>query len=71
VRTQINVNGLQHFYLNPVTRHPTSIVVDRRLDQINWSQTILYWLVYGVALVVFAWYLFKKAKEKKSQSDAN
>ena len=71
VRTQINVNGLQHFYLNPVTRHPTSIVVDRRLDQINWSQTILYWLVYGVALVAFAWYLFKKAKEKKSQSDAN
>ena len=32
VRTEINVNGLQHFYLNPVTRHPTSIVVDRRLD---------------------------------------
>ena len=66
VRTQINVNGLQHFYLNPVTRHPTPIVVDRRLDQVNWSQTALYWLVYAVAFVAFVWYLYKKRKEKKN-----
>ncbi|MBQ8959240.1 MAG: hypothetical protein IJ057_12225 [Bacteroidales bacterium] len=71
VRTEINVNGLQHFYLNPVTRHPTSIVMDRRLDQINWSQTILYWVVYAVALAAFAWYLFKKKEEKKSQGNAD
>lgn len=71
VRAQINVNGLQHFYLNPVTRHPTSIVVDRRLDQINWSQTILYWVIYAVAFVAFIWYLFKKAKEKKSNDSAS
>ena len=69
VRTQINVNGLQHFYLNPITRHSTSVVVDRQLDTINYSQTILYWMVYAVAFVAFVWYLFKKAKEKKN--DAN
>ena len=68
VRTQINVNGLQHFYLNPVTRHATSIVVDRRLDQVNWSQTILYWVVYAVAFVAFVWYLFKKWREKRNAS---
>ena len=62
VRTHINVNELQHFYLNPVTRHPTSVVVDRRLDSINYAQTGLYWLVYAVALVAFIWYVFKKLK---------
>ncbi|MBR1513518.1 MAG: hypothetical protein IJ622_04415 [Bacteroidales bacterium] len=71
VRTRIDLNGRNFLYLNPVTRHPTTIVVDRRLDQINWSQTILYWVVYAVALIAFAWYLFKKAKEKKNQSNAN
>ena len=69
VRTQINVNGLQHFYLNPVTRHATSIVVDRRLDSVNYSQTILYWVVYVVAFVAFVWYLFKKRKEKKQNAN--
>ena len=68
VRTQINLNGLQHFYLNPVTRHPTSIVVDRRLDSVNYAQTILYWLVYVVAFVAFVWYLFKKAKGKNNNA---
>lgn len=69
VRTQINVNGLQHFYLNPVTRHATSIVVDRRLDSVNYAQTILYWVVYVVAFVAFIWYLFKKRKEKKQNAN--
>ncbi len=67
VRTHIDINGIQHFYLNPVTRHPATIVVDRRLDSINYAQTGLYWLVYAVAMVAFAWYLVKKAKEKKTE----
>ena len=68
VRTEINVNGLQHFYLNPVTRHPTPEPVDQRLDFVNKSQTYLYWLVYIVAFAALIWYLFKKAKEKKEES---
>ena len=67
VRTHINVNGLQHLYLNPVTRHPEPIVVDRRLDTINYAQTGLYWLVYAVAFVAFVWYLIKRMKEQKSE----
>ena len=66
VRTQINVNGLQHFYLNPVTRHTTPTPIDRRLDEINLAQTALYWMVYVVAFAAFVWYLIKKAKEKKA-----
>ena len=69
VRVQINVNGLQHFYLNPVTRHPTSIVVDRRLDSVNYAQTVLYWVVYAVAFIAFVWYLFKKWREKKGNAN--
>ena len=68
VRTQIDVNGLQHFYLNPVTRHPTPEPVDQRLDVVNKAQTYMYWFVYLVAIAAFAWYLFKKAKEKKEES---
>jgi len=65
VRTCIDVNGRNFLYLNPITRHPTAVVVDRRLDGINYAQTGLYWLVYAVAFVAFGWYLFKKAKERK------
>ena len=67
MRTHINVNELQHFYLNPVTRHPTPIVVDRRLDSINFAQTGLYWLVYAVAFIALIWYLFKKLKAEKDE----
>ena len=66
VRTRIDINGRNFLYLNPVTRHPTSIVVDRRLGSINYAQTVLYWLVYAVAFVAFGWYLFKKMKEKQA-----
>ena len=69
VRTEINVNGLQHFYLNPVTRHPGPDPVDQRLDFVNKSQTYLYWIVYIVAFAALIWYLFKKAKEKKTKSN--
>ena len=65
VRTHINVNGLQHFYLNPVTRHTTPEPIDRRLDSVNKPQTSLDWFVYIVAFAAMIWYLFKTAKAKK------
>ena len=68
VRTAINVNGLQHFYLNPVTRHPTPEPIDQRLDVVNKAQTYLYWFVYLVALAAFVWYLLNKAKAQKEVS---
>ena len=69
VRTEINVNELQHFYLNPVTRHPTPEPIDQRLDVVNQAQTYLYRFVYLVAFAAMIWYLFKKAKEKKASED--
>jgi len=68
VRTEINVNGLQHFYLNPVTRHATPTPVDQRLDVVNKAQTYMYWFVYIVAFAALAWYLYKMAKAKKEES---
>jgi hypothetical protein len=67
VRTEINVNGLQHFYLNPVTRHPTPEPVDQRLDVVNKAQTYLYWFVYVVAFAALIWYLYKKTLAKKQE----
>ena len=67
VRTHINVNDLQHLYLNPVTRHPTPEPVDQRLDVVNYPQTYMYWFVYVVAFAALVWYLFKKANAKKEE----
>ncbi len=67
VRTHINVNGLQHFYLNPVTRHTTPEPADQRLDFVNWAQTYLYWFVYIVAIAAMIWYLIKMAKAKMEE----
>ena len=64
VRTRIDLNGRDFLYLNPITRHPTSIVYDNRLDSINMAQTWLYWLVYAVSIVAIIWYVIKKTKEK-------
>ena len=66
VRTRIDLNERNVLYLNPITRQPSPIVVDRRLDEINWAQTGLYWTVYAVALVAFIWYLANKRKERKA-----
>ena len=68
VRTQINVNGLQHFYLNPVTRHSSPTVIDQRLDVVNKAQTYLYRFVYIAAFGAMIWYLFKKANAQKKES---
>lgn len=66
VRTRIDLNGRDFLYLNPITRHPTSIVYDNRLDSINMAQTWLYWLVYAVSIVAIIWYVIKKTKEKRA-----
>ena len=66
VRTRIDLNGRHFLYLNPVTRHPSSDLDDRRLDSINYAQTGLYWFVYAVALLAMILYLIKKAKEKSA-----
>ena len=71
VRTRIDINGRNFLYLNPVTRHPSADIADRRLDSINYAQTGLYWFVYAGAVVAFVWYLFKKSKEKETSKDAN
>ena len=65
VRTRIDVNGRNFLYLNPVTRHPSPVMEDARLDVVNYSQTYLYWFVYVVAFAALGWYLIKKLKEKE------
>ncbi len=69
VRTKIDIDKLHILYLNPVTRHQTSIVVDRRLDSINFAQTILYWIVYALVVVAVIWYAIKKLRKAPKADD--
>lgn len=68
VRTEINIDDLRLMYLNPITKHPSPVVEDRRLDVVNGAQTWLYRIVYIIAVLTMLWYLFKKAKAKKEES---
>ena len=68
VRTSINLNERNVLYLNPITRHPSPIVEDLRLDEVNMAQTGLYRFVYIVAFLAMIWYLLIKGKEKNESS---
>ena len=65
VRTRIDLNERNVLYLNPITRHPSPVVEDRRLDEINRAQTALYWMVYAVAMAAFTWYFIKRTEGEK------
>lgn len=67
VRTRINLNERDVLYLNPVTRHPTDQLVDRRLDEVNVAQTGLYWLVYLLAFATVIWYMVKKLRNREGR----
>lgn len=66
VRTRIDLNDYQHIYLNPVTRHFSSIIIDTRLDSVNVALTTLYYLVYVVVLIIIVRYAIRKMKAKKT-----
>ena len=66
VRTRIDLNDYQHIYLNPVTRHFSSIIIDTRLDSVNVVLTTLYYLVYAVVLIIIVRYAIRKMKAKKT-----
>ena len=52
VRSEIKFRGGTTFYLNPITRHENSEIVKQRLDHINWSKTIILWIIYILALFI-------------------
>ena len=66
IRTQIDLNDHQSLYLNPVTRHFSSTIVDMRTDSINVAQTSIYYLIYIVIITAIIRYVIGRIKSSKS-----
>ena len=62
VRAKLMVHNMTYFYLNPITRHPTPTPVDQSTAEINISQTILFYFVYLLVIVLCIVRVFKKIK---------
>ncbi len=52
VRAELIFNDWTRLYLNPITRHESSEIVKQRLDYINWTKTIILWVVYILVLLI-------------------
>ncbi|MCF0199782.1 MAG: hypothetical protein HUK16_00130 [Bacteroidales bacterium] len=63
--------GYTFVYLNPITRHEMPVPVEKRLDRVNVTQSVMMWVVYIVAAVFSLYAIIKKRKESKQQSHEN
>lgn len=60
VRAMLRVHNMTYFYLNPITRHTTSTPTDPSTAEINWAQTLLFYVVYIVIIIILIVKSFKK-----------
>jgi len=60
VRVKLMVHNMTYFYLNPITRHVTPTPIDQSTAEINWTQTVLFYLVYVIIIISLILKLFKK-----------
>lgn len=60
VRVKLMVHNMTYFYLNPITRHVTPTPIDQSTAEINWTQTVLFYLVYVIIIISLVLKLFKK-----------
>jgi len=66
VRAKLMVHNMTNFYLNPITRHTTPTPVDQSTAAINWPQTILFYLVYVLIIIVLIYRIIKRKKHGKT-----
>ena len=60
VRVKLKVHNMTYFYLNPITRHSTPTPMDLPTAEINWAQTILFYIVYVFIIIILIFKIFKK-----------
>ena len=60
VRVKLMVHNMTYFYLNPITRHTTPTPIDQSTAEINWAQTIMFYFVYVIIIIVLISKLIKK-----------
>ena len=61
VRVKLQLPHLTFFYLNPITRHVTPTPIDQSTAEINWTLTIMCYIVY-ITIILFI--IFKLIKKK-------
>ena len=66
VRVTLKVHNLTSFYLNPITRHSTPIPTDQSTAEINWPQTILFYAVYVLIIIILIYRIIKRIKHGKT-----
>ena len=65
VRVMLRLPNLTFFYLNPITRHPAPTPQDNVTAAINWSQTLLFYLVYALVVVLCVARVIKNLKQSR------
>ena len=60
VRVKMRLPNNTFFYLNPITRHPTPILYDSSIAEINYTQTVLYYIIYLLVIGIVIWKGLKK-----------
>ena len=65
VRVMMRLPNLTFFYLNPITRHSTPTPQDNVTAEINWSQTLLFYLVYAVVVALCLVRVIKNLKQTR------
>lgn len=62
IRVELMVHNMTFLYLNPITRHDTPTPVDASTAEINWAQTIMYYIVYLIVIGVCIWRLIVRKR---------
>ena len=62
VRVNLMVHNMTFFYLNPITRHATLPPTDPSTATVNTAQTMLFYLVYLLAIALCAVRIVKRPK---------
>lgn len=66
VRVKLMVHNMTYFYLNPITRHTTPTPIDQSTSEINTAQTLLFYLVYVLVIILCIWRIIKNGKYGKT-----
>lgn len=66
VRVKLRVHNMTYFYLNPITRHSTPVPTDQSTAEINWPQTILFYAVYVLIIIILIFRIIKRIKHGKT-----
>lgn len=67
VRVKLRVHNMTYFYLNPITRHNTPEPTGQITATINTTQTIMFYIVYVIVIILCFYRVIHNARLKKDK----